>query len=38
VIDAAGIVRFRHVGEVTENDLADYVSRLEVFTHEHTSE
>jgi thiol-disulfide isomerase/thioredoxin len=38
VIDADGVVRFRHVGEITELDLADYVSRLQAFSHEHDSE
>lgn len=38
VIDSAGVVRFRHVGEVTEIDLADYLNRLQAFTHEHNPE
>ena len=38
VIDGDGIIRFRHVGEITEPDLADYISRLQAFTHEHNPE
>ena len=38
IIDADGVVRFRHVGEVTEADLNDYLSRLQAFIHEHNHE
>ena len=38
IIDSAGVVRFRHVGEVTEIDLADYLNRLQALTHEHNPE
>jgi len=38
IIDGSGIIRFRHTGELTEDDLTNYVNSLTGIPHEHSSE